>query len=586
MKNSNSNSSKGAANSTGGQANAKGKSKGKQGNKGRSNVIRNEADSTTNNDNDDDTKNDGMIKVAIIGGGIAGLSCAAHLTNHHHPSSKFIPTVFDTGRLRPGGRCSSRMPDDRPPKGKNRSNQDGILSRFVVDHAAQILTVPGGVSGTDGDGGFDAFRDQVEEWERQGVLRKFPPRSVVDILPARAMKQKQVGDKKGNGSGVQQDSGFKLKALNNLDPDDKKSSNKDKTNSSPSMYYGVNGMGSLPTAITYPSNPQHGNEKKKTSQPLFQIEQDTWISPNNGVKFIGSTNNPKWSVQTNGKKYGSFDRVIIAHNGKCADRLMSKTPAKALHSTLRTNFSPTVPAGGGKRMTLNSIYSLTVALGKDTSPLSRILGDGVVAAFVRNEPSLKFLTCQTRKHGSSSAGGRRGGGGGDDDDVEVWTILSSAQFGKKYKAPQENIPAETVLQVENLMLASLERSLSLKEGTIDRKLILDSRLQLWGAGVPLNTWSSTTATAAASGAGEKGQVGETAGTPAAANTGFLYDAENGVGVCGDWLLDPSIGGAWESGRRLSCWISQSGDVQSSGLPPNGSFSASQAAADSSIGNVR
>jgi len=586
MKNSNSISSKGSTNITGGQANAKGKTKGKQGNKGRSNVIRNEADSTTHNDNDDDTNNDGMIKVAIIGGGIAGLSCAAHLTNHHNPSSKCIPTVFDTGRLRPGGRCSSRMPDDRPPKGKNRANQDGILSRFVVDHAAQILTVPGGVSGADGDGGFDAFRDQVEEWERQGVVRKFPPRSVVDILPAREMKQKQVGDKKGNGSGVQQDSGFKLKALNNLDSDDKKSSNRDKTNSSPSMYYGVNGMGSLPTAITYPSNQQNNNEKKKTSQPLFQIEQDTWISPNNGVKFIGSTNNPKWSVQTNGKKYGSFDRVIIAHNGKCADRLMSKTPAKALHSTLRTNFSPTVPAGGGQRMTLNSIYSLTVALRKDTSPISPILGDGVVAAFVRNEPSLKFVTCQTRKHGSSTAGGRRGGGGGDDDNIEVWTILSSAQFGKKYKAPQENIPAETVLQVENLMLASLERSLSLKEGTIDRKLILDSRLQLWGAGVPLNTWSSTTTTAAASAAGEKGQVKDTAGIPAAVATGFLYDAENGVGVCGDWLLDPSIGGAWESGRRVANWINQSGDVQSSGLPPNGSFSASRAAADSSIGNVR
>jgi len=235
-------------------------------------------------------------------------------------------------------------------------------------------------------------------------------------------------------------------------------------------------------------------------------------------------------------------------------------------------------------MTLNSIYSLTVALRKDASPISRVLGDGVVAAFVRNEPALRFLTCQTRKHGSTTAGGGRR----DNDELEVWTILSSAQFGKKHKAPQENIPADTVVQVENLMLASLERSLSLKEGTIDRKLILDSRLQLWGAAVPLNTWSSTptTTAAAAASTGKEGQVQEVAGTHDTTTTGFIYDAEHGVGVCGDWLLDPSIGGAWESGRRLSSWISQSGDVQSSGLPPDGSFSASRAAADSSIGNVR
>lgn len=355
------------------------------------------------------------------------------------------------------------------------------------------------------------------------------------------------------------------------------------------MYYGANGMGSLPAAIAYPNSEHHNdnnNEKKTPSPPLFQIEQDTWISPSNGVKFTGSTANPQWSVQTNGKKYGSFDRVVIAHNGKCADRLMSKTPAAALHSTLRTNFAPTVPADGGKRMTLNSIYSLTVALGKGTSPISRVLGDGVVAAFVRNEPALRFLTCQTRKYGGGgAAAARRRGAGSGGDGVEVWTVLSSAQFGKKHKAPQENIPAATVAEVENLMLRSLERSLDLTEGAIDRKLVLDSRLQLWGAGVPLNTWSSTTKPTSA--AGKEGQVRDTVGTPSPATaTGFLYDAEHGAGVCGDWLLDPSIGGAWESGRRLARWIGQSGGAQSTGLPPDGSFSASQSAAESSIGNVR
>merc|ERR1719491_1656270 len=325
-------------NSSNGKTNGKGKQDNNNNNTKRSNTIRTNTDhSNTNNDDDNssNSNNDGTMRVAIIGGGIAGLSCAAHLTHHNHQSNKFVPTVFDTGRLRPGGRCSSRMPDDRPPKGKgkNRSSQDSILSGFVVDHAAQILTVPAGNTGGHA-GGFDAFRDQVEEWERQGVVRMFPPRSVVDILPKQQMKQKQTGDTKGNGSGVHQNSGFQLQTLNNADHDGTK-----KSSNSPAMYYGVNGMGSLPAAIVCPSNQQqqdnnNNNESNKQSSqpPLFQIEQDTWISPNNGVKFTGSTTNPKWSVQTNGKKCGSFDRIVIAHNGKCADRLMSKTPAKALHS--------------------------------------------------------------------------------------------------------------------------------------------------------------------------------------------------------------------------------------------------------------
>ena len=46
----------------------------------------------------------------------------------------------------------------------------------------------------------------------------------------------------------------------------------------------------------------------------------------------------------------------FAHNEMCADRLMSKTPAKDLHSLLIVDFKPEVPNWGGKRMTLNRVY--------------------------------------------------------------------------------------------------------------------------------------------------------------------------------------------------------------------------------------
>ena len=45
--------------------------------------------------------------VAVIGGGISGLSCAVRLAE-----LGYSPTVFDTGRKAVGGRCSSRREQD------------------------------------------------------------------------------------------------------------------------------------------------------------------------------------------------------------------------------------------------------------------------------------------------------------------------------------------------------------------------------------------------------------------------------------------------------------------------------------------
>ena len=318
---------------------------------------------------------------------------------------------------------------------------------------------------------------------------------------------------------------------------------------SKNMYYCTDGMGSIPLSILNANN--------------IKIHQDVWVSPSNGVKFVGTKNNPQWSVQTNGKKFGSFDHVIIAHNGKCADRLMSRTPAIDLHSLLRVDFRPNVPNWGGKRMTLNSIYSLTVALKQNDegNNISDAMGKGVITAFVKNEPNLRLITNQSLKFGN-----------GDDGGVEVFTILSSPKFAKKFKGPQENLPLERVEEVTRLMISSLENSLGLESDAIHDGMIKDSKLQLWGAAVPLNVWSPE---------GDKVN---------AKNSGFMYDAENAVGVCGDWLLDPAIAGAWESGRRLANWMSENNNREedfSVGLPRlGGQFEISKATAGSGIGNVR
>ena len=66
-----------------------------------------------------------MVRVAVIGGGIAGLSCASRL--QELLGARSCVTVYDTGKRGPGGRASSRLWQDD-------------VSR-PVDHAVQFAEV-------------------------------------------------------------------------------------------------------------------------------------------------------------------------------------------------------------------------------------------------------------------------------------------------------------------------------------------------------------------------------------------------------------------------------------------------------------
>ena len=286
-------------------------------------------------------------------------------------------------------------------------------------------------------------------------------------------------------------------------------------------------MGSIPLAMI----------KEKT----FNVVQDVWVSPSNGVRYHNKSK--QWKVQADGKILGYFDNLIIAHNGKCADRLMSKTPAKEVHKLLRVNFAANVAKLGGNRMTLNSIYSLTFCLPRD-STLTRAVPEALKGTFIRNQPNLRFLTCQSQKYPS------------EDANVQIWTLLSSAAFAKKYKAPQEFLPPDVIHNVTSLMLGSLEKTLSLPSESV-QSAVLSSRLQLWGAAVPLNTWQN--------------------------GYGFIYDDEYKVGVCGDWLCHASIPGAWTSGDLLGRYMTRSTPLSSVGL--EGQFCRCEDTNKSGIGSL-
>eukprot|EP00957_Ditylum_brightwellii_P202370 15329838-Ditylum_brightwellii.AAC.1 len=97
------------------------------------------------------------------------------------------------------------------------------------------------------------------------------------------------------------------------------------------------------------------------------------------------------------------------------------------------------------------------------------------------------------------------------------------------------------------MLQSLDHNSSsetgslwnVKDAHVGGEIVLDYKLQLWGAAVLLNTWLSLSST----------------------EGGFLYNAEKGVGACGNWLLHPFIGGAWESGCRFANWIAEDLEIR-------------------------
>jgi hypothetical protein len=115
------------------------------------------------------------------------------------------------------------------------------------------------------------------------------------------------------------------------------------------------------------------------------------------------------------------------------------------------------------------------------------------------------------------------------------------------------------------MFQGLEELLNLPSESMT-KAVLEQRLQLWGAALPINTWETSD---------------DTNGVGAG---GYLYDADHAVGVCGDWLVQPSVAGAWTSGQQLADHFVASADKQngkSFGL--DGSFVRSESASKTGIG---
>ncbi|XP_057798326.1 uncharacterized protein LOC131014383 [Salvia miltiorrhiza] len=261
---------------------------------------------------------------------------------------------------------------------------------------------------------------------------------------------------------------------------------------SPPRYIGVNGMRPLAESIL-----------SETS--IVNVVRPCWVSklePYNG----------KWYLSENGKPCGHFDVIVIAHNGKCANRLLASSGLPLIARQM-------------KRLDLSSIWALMAAF-EDPLPVPSTASEiPLEGAFVEGIDSLSWMANNTTKlFGSQTSR------------PHCWTFLSTAAFGKQNKVPQESIPSSTAEKVKKAMLEGVQLALGLPKNSLPNPFY--SRLQLWGAALPTNS----------------------PGIPC------IFDPRGRAGICGDWLLGSSLEAAALSGMALANHIADY--CQSGGTSPD------------------
>ena len=229
------------------------------------------------------------------------------------------------------------------------------------------------------------------------------------------------------------------------------------------------------------------------------VQRPVWISDVEWERL-----NSKWKVG----RYGYYDYLVIAHNGKCADKLMSSAGVPDVHNLLRVRFNDLCNPRDS-RMHLCSLWVLLLAF-------ERSLCLEYEGAHVEND-DISWISNNTAKYKQRNCKGQVV----DKDEVECWTIISTKSFGKAHKVPQENIPPLTEQLVTNKLLSAFKYSV----GRSELPPVCYRRVQLWGAAVPLNTL----------------QV----------ESHCVFDANRQVGVCGDWLSNSCLEGAAISGISVA-----------------------------------
>ena len=185
----------------------------------------------------------------------------------------------------------------------------------------------------------------------------------------------------------------------------------------------------------------------KHEAPLATLRRPCWVDEMRSAS-VGMAG-PAWTLLAGGRIVGEHDFVVVAHNGKCANRL------------LRPSGAPLVDAQMA-RMKLTALWCTLAAF-------SEPLDAPFEGAYVADHPALAWACNNNAKLGLQKG-------------AEAWTLFSTASYGSKNKCPQENVPADVSARVTSEMLAALS-------DVLGRPLppVAYSRTQLWGAALPSNS---------------------------------------------------------------------------------------------------
>ena len=343
-----------------------------------------------------------------------------------------VATVFDTGKHAPGGRMASRVVEVPGwPEG----------GRVTFDHAAQYVPVSASTSDP-------RFVQMTEAWVAQGAARAWGAGGLVRVGP----------------------DGGKRRPMLEEDV---------------SALVGVGGMRAL---------------ARHLAQGL-DLRGDTWVDVLKYEPLAGRGRGegafpPRregWRVGRRGRETDVFDAVVIAHNGKCADRLLRRTGAGLATEAM-------------KRLRLSAMWVCLVAF---DGPV----GADFDAADVEGSEVLRFAANQSAK-GVAQQAAMVGGG-------ECWTLISTDVYGRKNKVPQEAVPPEKSKQVFEELTAAFFKAAGVDPRSAPA--VAFHHCQLWGAALGANTPR----------------------TPA------VWCPESRVGIAGDWLHLGSIEGAAVSGLELA-----------------------------------
>lgn len=362
----------------------------------------------------------GGKRIAIIGGGLAGLACAQRLASLDSNDVIASVSVFDTGNRNCGGRCSSRV--DRK-------------TGYEFDHAAQYFSI-----------------DDREKSEKKMFAEYC--REAVERAELYAVDSGRYGV-------VSREDGFKAFEEDGL-----------------LRYASTDGFRAFVKRLEDSVLDVANGQKNAIERPQWVGS----MQKQPGTKKWVLANTPD-QRRSNYRELGEFDFVVVAHNGKCAYNLMKTAVVSDNGDGNKTNESPKIlnalKASFGikprealykkRELVLSSVWSANVAIGNlDEDTIQKL--DSFDGAHVIGNDCLAYIGNNTlkKKKKEKMAG------------IREITLLSTPLYGKQNKCPQEAIPAAVADKVQLDLVTELEKTLGIAPSALSSNIAF-AKMQLWGA---------------------------------------------------------------------------------------------------------